>query len=93
MVPALRQVRLPGQQARNGNVFIQRIPVQATFAQLYLGALLGRGFEQTRKPGQGCGDGATIRKADPHGVVIESNRFRRSVHDQKFVVGYGLCEK
>jgi len=46
----LRQIALSSKETSDGNIFIKRFPVEAASGEAHLGALLGSGVQQSRKP-------------------------------------------
>jgi hypothetical protein len=60
-----------GEQAFDGDVFVQDFPVEVTAADASLFALFGGGVEQTRKPGEWNADYAAVAEVDPHAVGVK----------------------
>ena len=61
----LRHIPVAGQQALNGNVLVQLIPVDAESAQFERLTLNGRGVEQAREPCQRDAQYTGVIEFDP----------------------------
>lgn len=68
---ALGQVALASQKTGDGDVLVERLPMQATAADAELFALFRAGLEEAWKPGQRHGDDSAVAEIDPHAVLIE----------------------
>jgi len=77
---AVGEVSTAGQQAVDGDVFVQLIPVDAARAEGEACALLRRGCQQAGKPGQGHDKHPPIGEVDPHAVAVEGDGSGRSAH-------------
>jgi hypothetical protein len=65
------KVGLAGEQAGERDVFVQRLPVEATGADSELPTLLRCGVQQPRKPSQRDTQHATVTEGDPHVAGVE----------------------
>ena len=76
------KVALAGEQADDGDVFVEGFPVDAGAREEESGALGGGGVEQAWEPGEGNAEGAAIVEIDPEAVIVEADGggFRRSGH-------------
>jgi len=66
---------MAGQQAGDGDVFVQRFPMYAARAQLELIPLFGRSSQEAREPRERDGHSPAIVQINPHAVVVEAHRF------------------
>jgi len=66
---------MTGQQAVDGDVFVERFPMNTARAEFELVPLLGRSSQEPRKPRERDGHASAIVQVDPHAVVVESHRF------------------
>ena len=64
-------VALSSQQARDGDVLVQRFPMQAAAADADLLALFGGGVQEPGEPCQRYADNSTVAEIDPHAIWIE----------------------
>jgi len=71
---AMSPITMAGQQAVDGNVLLQRFPVNAARTQLKLRALFLGGTQQAREPGQRDRHAPAVVQIDPHAVVVEAHR-------------------
>ena len=79
---AFRLIAKAPQQAIHRDVFIQRLPMQAAWADAHFFTLRRGGAEQPGKPRQRYSNYAAIRQRDPDTVSVKPDmcRFRRSAH-------------
>jgi hypothetical protein len=68
-----RHIASTSKQARNGNIFIDVLPVEAAAAELDSFALGRSCVQQAWKPSQWHAQGAAIAQLDPH-ITYSSNR-------------------
>jgi hypothetical protein len=75
-----RHIASTSKQARNGDIFIDVLPVEAAAAELDPFALGRSCVQQAWKPSQWDAQGAAIAQLDPHHVLVKSNCRRRNAH-------------
>ncbi len=68
----------PREKSRNGNILVERIPVQAAAGEPDLLALLRSAFEQAREPRKRNAQRAAVAQLDPKTVFIEAHTRRTS---------------
>ena len=66
---------MTGQQAVDGDVFVQRFPMNTARAEFELIPLFGGGSQKAGEPRERDGDSPAIVQIDPHAVVVESHCF------------------
>src|SRR5258708_38362198 len=72
----LRHVASAGEEAGDGNVFVEVFPVQAKAGEFDLLALLLCCVEEARIPCERHTDGAAVGQIDPHRVFVKTDRRR-----------------
>ena len=79
-------VAVPGQRASDRDVFIQRLPVQASAAEAACFPRFAGGTQKTREPGDGNPQRPPVRKLDPHVVLVEPDTHcpSRRIHSHAF---------
>ncbi|MET4068608.1 hypothetical protein ABID58_003406 [Bradyrhizobium sp. S3.2.6] len=75
-----RDVAASCEEAGNGDILVQRLPVQSNPAEFDLLAFGRRCMQQARKPRERNTQCPTIGQFDPHGGVIEAYVGGRSGH-------------
>ena len=73
-------VSISGQQARNGDVFVEGFSMQAYTAQLDVGTFPGRRTQQPRKPRERNTNRPSVSEFNPHRVFVKSYAGCRSGH-------------
>jgi len=68
-------VTVTGQQAVDGDVFIQRFPMNTARAEFELVPLFRLSSQEAGEPRERDGHSPAIVQIDPHVVVVESHRF------------------
>jgi hypothetical protein len=63
-------VAAAGEEAGDGDVLVERLPMQAEGADLHRPALLRRGVEEAREPGERHAEDAAIGEVDPPREVV-----------------------
>ncbi len=71
MLRRSRDVTAPGEQAGNGNVFVDCFPMKADTAHFDLFPLRRCRSQQPGKPCERDAERPPIGQLDPHGVVVE----------------------
>src|SRR5439155_15116141 len=77
-----RHVAPPRKKPRDGDVFIQLLPVEAGAAEFDGFALGGGAVEEAGEPGEGDAERAAVLQLHPEAVLVEADRhrFRRNGH-------------
>ncbi len=66
---------MTGQQAIDGDVFVECFPMNTARAQFELVPLFRRSSQEAGEPRERDGHSPAIVQIDPHAVVVESNCF------------------
>jgi hypothetical protein len=75
-----RHVAAAGEEAGDGDVFVEVFPVEAKMADLDFFAIRRAGVEETREPRERHADRAPVCEFHPHRRVVKANRRRRNGH-------------
>src|SRR4051812_26089389 len=89
-VGAPRHVAAAGEEARDGDIFVEVFPVQPEMADLDPLAVGRTRVEQAREPGERHAYRAPVRELDPHRRIIKPNRRRRNGHAQRAAI-FAFC--
>jgi hypothetical protein len=75
-----RQVASAGEEAGDGNVFVELVPMKTESGKFDAFAH-GRGrIEEARKPRERHADGAAVRQVDPHRMFVKADDLRGNGH-------------
>src|ERR1700722_7128894 len=66
-------VGLAGEEAGDGDVFVEGFPVESAAADADLLALLRGGAEEAGKPCERDTEGSSVAEVDPHAVGVEAD--------------------
>ena len=84
-------VGLAGEEAGDGDVFVEGFPVESAAADAELFALLRRGAEEAGKPCERDAEGSSVAEVDPHAVGVEADLGWANGRIHSMLFRFGLC--